>query len=326
MRITVPSVRTLVLICVLFATSQKTFSQSITLGNGKLEAGLAIGPLFFLGDLGGNHGIGTDNLKDVNFPLTKISKGLFVNIYPAEWLGFRVAVNHGVLEAYDNIIKDKGGAETFRKQRNLQFKSSMLEAYIATEIYPTVFLERYDGLKGKLRPYGIAGFGVMKFNPKGEYFDPSGRSTWVELAPLHLEGQGFTEYPDRKPYKLMSFEMPLGAGFKYYFQENKYVGFEVVHRKSFTDYVDDVSTTYIDANLFDKYLSPSDASMAKQLYYRQNFPNNTNTRPALGAEQRGDPEDNDSFFSSVIRFGWRLNDNNSPGGRAAKQMRCPSFY
>jgi hypothetical protein len=326
MRVIVPGVRTLVLICVLFASSLKSFSQSITLGNGQVEAGLAFGPLFFLGDLGGNQGVGTDFAKDINFPLTKISKGLFVNIYPTEWLGFRFAINQGKLEAYDHIIEDKGGAETFRKERNLQFRSNMLEAYGAVEVYPTVFLERYDGLKGKLRPYGLAGFGIFKFNPKGEYIDANGRSTWVDLAPLHLEGQGFAEYPDRKPYKLFSFEMPLGAGFKYYFAENKYVGLELVHRKSFTDYVDDVSTTYIDPSLFDQHLSPGDAAMARQLYYRKNFPNNTNTRPGFGEEQRGDPTDNDSFFSTVLRFGWRLTDNNSPGGRAAKQMRCPSFY
>lgn len=329
MSITVPSVRTLVLICVFIASSLKSFSQSITFGDGKIEAGLAIGPLFFLGDLGGNRGIGTDFAKDINFPLTKISKGLFINIYPAEWLGFRLAINQGKLEAYDHIIEDKGGAERFRKIRNLQFRSNMFEAYVATEIYPTVFLERYDGLKGKLRPYGLAGFGIFKFNPKGEYFAPDGTSSWVELAPLRLEGQGFAEYPDRKPYKLMSFEMPLGVGFKYYLAENKYVGMELVHRKSFTDYVDDVSTTYIDANLFDRYLSPEDATMAKQLYYRENYvptsPNPTRNPPSVN-EQRGDPTDNDSFFSTVIRFGWRLNAANSPAGRAARQMRCPSFY
>ncbi len=327
MRTSVPGVRTLVLICTFIASSFSSFSQSITLGNGKLEAGIGIGPLFFLGDLGGNAGIGKNNLKDVNFPLTKISKGVFVNIYPTEWLGFRLAANHGMLEGYDNIIKDKGGDEMFRKKRNLQFQSSLLEAYGAIELYPTVFFEKYDGLQGKFRPYGVAGIGVFKFNPKGEYFDPSGKSTWVELAPLRTEGQGFIEYPDRKPYKLMSIEMPLGLGFKYYFKENKYIGFELLHRKSFTDYVDDVSTTYIDGNLFDKYLAPADAAMARQLYNRESFvPGGSQTRPALADDQRGDPKDNDSYFSSVIRFGWRLNDNNSPNGRAARQMRCPSFY
>src|SRR5687768_2170264 len=104
MRTSVPGVRTIVLICTFIASSFSSFSQSITLGNGKLEAGLAFGPLFFLGDLGGNQGVGKNNLKDVNMPLTKIAKGLFINLYPAEWLGFRLAANHGTLEGYDHII------------------------------------------------------------------------------------------------------------------------------------------------------------------------------------------------------------------------------
>ena len=64
--------------------------------------------------------------------------------------------------------------------------------------------------------------------------------------------------------------------------------------------------------------------MANQLYYRENIVNPV-SRPQLD-EQRGDPKENDAFFSSLIRCGWRLNDNNSPSGRAARQMRCPSFY
>lgn len=325
MRTTVPSVRTLVLICVLLASSLSSFSQSITAGNGKFEIGVGLGPLFFLGDLGGNRGIGRNNLKDVNMPLTRMAKGLFVNIYPTEWLGFRVAVNQGVLEGYDNIIKDKGGDEYFRKKRNLQFQSNMVEAYAAIELYPTVFIEKYDGLLGKFRPYGLAGAGMFKFNPKGQYFDPNGSSRWVELKPLRTEGQGLI--PGKEEYQLSSLEIPLGVGFKYYFKENKYVGFEVVHRKSFTDYVDDVSTNYVDAAIFQQ-LSPELRPMANQLYFREGFvpgASSTSRVPVVG-EQRGDPKDNDSFFSSIIRFGWRLNDKNSPDSRAARQMRCPSFY
>ena len=57
MRTTVPGVRTLVLICVLFASSLSSFSQSFTAGNGKVEIGIGLGPIFFLGDLGGNKGV-----------------------------------------------------------------------------------------------------------------------------------------------------------------------------------------------------------------------------------------------------------------------------
>lgn len=329
MRTTVPGVRSIVIITVLSLFSLQSFSQSITSGNGKYEFGVGLGPLFFLGDLGGNQGVGTTFLKDVNLPLTKLSKGLFANVYPAEWLGFRVAVNHGILEGDDGRIDEKGtGAEQHRKNRNLKFQSSMFEAYVATEIYPSVFFERYAGLQGKLRPYGIVGVGIMKFNPKGEYVDAGGNGQWVNLKPLRLEGQGMNEYPSRKDYKLSTMEVPMGLGAKYYIKENMYVGMEVLHRKTFTDYIDDVSTTYIDANLFASYLTPEQTAIANQLHYRQNLvPGGTQTRtPANIGEQRGDPTENDSFFSTILRFGWRLNDSNSPNGRASRQMRCPSFY
>mgnify|MGYP001553336719 CR=1 FL=1 len=321
MRTIVPGVRTLVLICFSLLLTAESFSQSITTGNGKVEVGLGIGPLFFLGDLGGNSGVGQSTwLKDVQFPLTKLAKGIYANVYPAEWLGFRVAINQGRLDGYDNSIKGKGGEEELRKQRNLQFRSSVLEAYAALEISPTVFIEKYDGLLGKIRPYGVVGIGVFHFNPKGEYIAPDGSSKWVPLQPLHLEGQGFAEYPDRKPYSLTQMEIPMGFGFKYYLKENMYVGMEVLHRQTFTDYVDDVSTAYIDNTLFAKYLTPQQTILANQLNNRQNLLAGSATRTM--DPQRGDPTQNDAFFSTIIRLGWRLNHQ----GPELRQLRCPSFY
>ena len=327
MRTTVPGVRTLVLIFVLALSSLRSSSQSITTGNGRLELGLGIGPLFFLGDLGGNQGTGTRFIKDLNISTINLAKGVYAAVYPTEWLGFRFAINQGKLEGYDSLIKDKGGRELSRKKRNLQFQSPLWEVYGAIEIYPTVFIERYDGLQGKLRPYGIIGFGAFKFNPKGKYYAPNGTASWVDLKPLRLEGQGMAEYPDRKEYKLMSWEIPIGAGFKYYLKDNFFVGLEIMHRKSFTDYVDDVSTTYIDNSLFANYLTPQQAAMANQLYFRQGFtPTGGVSLIPRDGEQRGNSKQNDSFFSTIIRLGWRLNDYNSPNGRAARQMRCPTFY
>jgi len=40
--------------------------------------------------------------------------------------------------------------------------------------------------------------------------------------------------------------IPMGGGFKYYIRENIYIGFEILRRKTFTDYIDDVSKKYID--------------------------------------------------------------------------------
>lgn len=315
-------VQYVVLSLCLSVLAQNSFSQSITTGNGKFEVGLGFGPMFFLGDLGGSAGIGKPFVKDVDFPLTKLSKMIYATYYASDFLGVRLAVNHGMLTGNDAEAPNKGGAEVDRLQRNLSFKTSVLEAYLAAEVYPTVFFERYEGTQGKLRPYGVIGVGVMKFNPKAKDID----GQWVELKPLRLEGQGMAEYPTRKEYKLLQKEIPMGVGFKYYIKENMYVGLELLHRKLFTDYVDDVSTGYIDRSLFDTYLSAPDAARAKRLYYRGTYAN-ANSNPGLVQTfQRGDPKENDAFFSTIIRFGWRLSDPNDPSTRQRRQMRCPVFY
>ena len=315
----VPIVRAIVFALILFS-SFKSFSQSITAGNGRVEVGLGLGPLFFLGDLGGSYGIGRTFVKDVDFPMTKLCKGIFVSITPNEWLAFRVAVNQGVLEGDDKQAPNKGGDERFRLWRNLNFRSNLIEGYVAAEFYPSVFIEQYDGLFGKLRPYGVIGAGVYHFNPKTK--DDNGN--WVALQPLHTEGEGFAEYPDRKAYSLTQMEIPIGFGVKFYVKENMFIGAEVLHRKLFTDYVDDVSTTYIDPLLFNKYLSSDKAAEARSLYYRGDKVVQGRT-PAID-EQRGDPKQNDAFFSTIIRMGWRLNGHNSPNGRAMRQLRCPLYY
>ncbi|MCX8020968.1 MAG: hypothetical protein N2747_10795 [Chitinophagaceae bacterium] len=301
------------------------FSQSVTFGGGKFEVGLALGPMFFLGDLGGNRGIGKTFIKDVDLPLTKVNKGFFVNVYPNEWLGFRLSANQGELEGDDAQAKNQGGAERFRLYRNLKFRSVLWDAYTGVEIYPTVFFEEYDGLAKKLRPYGFLGVGVFHFNPKGEYIAPDGKRMWVELKPLRLEGQGMAEYPDRKEYALTQVMIPMGFGFKYYLQENFFIGLEVMHRKTFTDYIDDVSKKYIDPRYFDVYLTPQQAQWARQLAYRENLYNPSVNRRYINT-QRGDPKENDAYFSGLLRMGWRLNGANTPNGRAKRQLRCPVFY
>src|SRR5688572_33177265 len=122
MKRVVPNVRVTVLCLILATFSTRAFSQSITTGDGKFEVGFGFGPMFFLGDLGGTAGIGRDFIKDLDFPLTTFSKKIYANYYPAEWLGFRIALNHGVLKGSDSEAPNKGGAEVDRLMRNLSFK------------------------------------------------------------------------------------------------------------------------------------------------------------------------------------------------------------
>ena len=317
MRTHVPVARLSVIIFLFAFFSPSAHSQSISSGNGKFEIGLGLGPMFFLGDLGGSEGKGKTFLKDLDVPLTKLNKGLYLNYYPKEWFGLRLAGNLGLVEGDDALAPNKGGAERYRLKRNLNFRSKISEVYAAVEFYPTYFLEKYDGLLGKLRPYVLGGAGIYHFDPEVKDDDGS----WVKTHALRLEGQGFSQYPKSKPYNLTQTNVLIGFGFKFYIRENKYVGFEILHRKLFTDYVDDVSKNYyVDPIYFNNYLSPADAAKARRLSYRGTY-TFSNTRPYYKVAKRGDPTENDAYFSAILRFGWRITTDN-----AKRSLKCPVFY
>lgn len=285
------------------------------------ELGFTVGPMAALTDLGGHVGKGTTFIKDYNMNTTKLAIGAFYATYPAQWLGFRFSFTYGNVNGADNLITAKGGDEDTRKARNLDFRSVILEGTAMAEFYPTVFLEdESDDVAGRLRPYGVLGLGLFHFNPQGSYHDPvSGDTYWVNLRPLHTEGEGFAEYPDRKEYSLTQLNIPMGVGLKYYFSENLNVSFEIIHRKLFTDYLDDVSKTYIDPNLFSHYLSPSQAIIAKAMSNKAI--NGYSTPGYETGDKRGDPSNNDSYFTAQFKIAFRLGGGSSERWR--NSTHCP---
>lgn len=317
----------LILSCSVF--QQKSYGQHLVLGSEKyrIEAGLNFGPTFFLGDLGGNRGVGTTFIKDVNLELTKMMKGAFISFYPNKWLGFRLAGQYTFVAGRDNIINTKGEDELYRKARNLDFKSHMWEAYTAIEIAPTMLFAKYDDYDPRIKPYGFIGIGLFHFDPQGSLTNANGAQTWYKLQPLHTEGQGFPEYPNVKDYKLTQVNIPMGAGIKYDLSSKVTTAVELLYRKTFTDYIDDLSTTYIDPFYFTKYLSAADAAIARKIHDKTitSLSPGVNQRVSPG-DQRGNVNNNDAYFSFVLKLGIKIGPDNSSDGRAARQTRCPHFY
>lgn len=291
----------------------QSFSQA-TEKSSHIEAGVTFGPSNFLGDLGGNVGKGTPFLKDNNIQMTKLTIGAFVSYHPNELFGVRFALNKGTLEGDDAIIKAKGGLEEARKTRNSNFRSKFTEGLLMAEIYPTTFIE-YDqnDLYKKFRPYLLIGIGAFHFNPEGT--DPL-TGDWVALQPLHTEGQGFSEYPARKEYKLTQMNIPMGVGVKYFLNESMNVSFEIIHRKTFTDYIDDVSTNYVDPALFYKYLPTPQAIIAERMANKTGLPGATvfNT-----GDKRGTPTNKDSYYSAGLKVGFIIGNNE----RYKNSTSCP---
>ncbi|HEX6169825.1 MAG TPA: DUF6089 family protein [Chitinophagaceae bacterium] len=133
------------------------------------------------------------------------------------------------------------GSDTYSEkpnlqQRNLQFESAISEFSVVGEYYLFNMNEK------RFSPYGFIGLGIFHFNPYT--YDSTGRK--VFLKPLSTEGQGI--YPNKKPYSLWQPAIPIGGGVKFAITENLRIGIEIGLRKLFTDYLDDVSTSYPDYN------------------------------------------------------------------------------
>jgi len=292
----------------------------------KVEVGLNFGPTFFLGDLGGNHGKGTTFIKDVNLELTKMMKGAFISIYPTDWLGFRFAGQYTYIAGEDYIINSSGVNELWRKQRNLDFRSNMWEVYGAVEVYPLTFISQYVDFEPRLKPYAFIGVGLFHFDPEGSITAANGTKTWYKLHPLRTEGQGMKEYPNKHPYKLTQMNIPLGGGVKYALTDRISTAVELLYRKTFTDYIDDVSTTYIDPNYFDVYLSPADATVARKIHDKTIGIVTPGVNRYEPGTQRGNMKNMDAYFSFVAKIGVRLGYNNKEERDRARQTRCPHFY
>lgn len=291
----------------------------------KYEIGISAGPSNFLGDLGGNQGIGRPFIKDNNIELTRIMWGAYFEVSPANYVSFRASFNIGRLEGADSVINRKGGLENARADRDQHFRSPLTEFMITGEFYPTVFLEQDpDDVWHKFRPYVLAGVGVFRFNPRGQYIDPNGRATWVDLKPLRTEGQGMPNYPNRKEYSLTQINLPYGIGIKYFFNERFTASLEIVNRKTFTDYIDDVSTTYVsDQDFYDYFGAGSvTADIARQMANKAAFNNGGNYLPSYEpGKKRGTATNNDAYYATVVKVGYRFGGDGER--RFRNNTRCP---
>ena len=144
-------------------------------------------------------------------------------------LALRATFNHGKIEG-----DDKKSSDPLLRARNLSFASRINEGSLLLE-YTVLNME-----ERKISPYIYSGVTVFHYNPYA--YDTLGNK--VFLKPLSTEGQGFVD--GRNPYKLTQFAIPLGIGLKFRINENTVLGYEVSVRKTFTDYLDDVSSTYVD--------------------------------------------------------------------------------
>jgi len=261
------------------------------------EVGGTVGMMNALTDIGGRKGIGKRFIKDLNSKNFKPSFGFYVLANVMHMLGARIEANFGSVRAYDSILKNVRNTTFGRYERNLSFRSKITDFQLSLEVHPLMFKQYDDEEPPYWSPYILAGVGYFSFNPEANL-----NGQWYALQPLRTEGQGFKEYPNRKPYSLSQINFPVGFGVRYEVSSVLYSRLELVYRILTTDYLDDVSTDYIDPALFPNYLSANQAAIATQLFDRQ-AELDPGHDTVIGG-QRGDPKDNDAFFSIQLKLGF----------------------
>jgi Domain of unknown function (DUF6089) len=185
--------------------------------------------------------------------------------------------------------------------RNLSFNSKVWELTLQGDFNFFRFMPGEP--EYSFTPYITFGAGIFSYDPYAYL-----RGEKVFLRPLGTEGQGHSLYPDRKQYSSMGISIPFGGGVKYSFNERINIGFEVLHRFTNTDYLDDISTTYVDPSIFP--LNPDGSQSNGQLLYDRSY--EIGEPIGIIGRQRGNSKQKDQFVTAMVHITFNLQSYKCP--------------
>lgn len=191
---------------------------------------------------------------------------------------------------------------TYMYQRNLSFNTKVWELSLQGDFNFFRFMPGEP--QYSFTPYVTLGAGIFIYDPyaylKGEK---------VMLRPLGTEGQGSSAYPERTPYSSTAISIPFGGGVKYAFNDRINIGFELLYRYTNTDYLDDVSKTYVDPAIFP--LNPDGSPSNALLLYDRSY--ELGEPIGIPGRQRGNSKQKDHFVTAMVHLTFNL-----------QSYRCPS--
>jgi hypothetical protein len=197
----------LIIILLLFA--------GVSVKSQTLEAGLFGGTSYYLGDLNPAY----------HFLQPKPAYGILARYNAGTRWAFK-------LNGFRGKVFGSDAVSNTNQKRQLSFESVIWDFSLVAEFN---FFDYFTGSKkDNWSPYIFGGLGYFTFNPKADD---------VELSTLGTEGQN-VGFNGRKPYNKWSIAIPFGIGFKFSLNSRISAALEWGVRKTFTDYIDDVSTTY----------------------------------------------------------------------------------
>jgi len=233
--------------------------------------------------------------------------GIIYKYFMSPHVGLRFGATYTNLTAADSLSDIP-----VDKARNLSFATHLFELHGALEInFLPIEVNRM-----KATPYIFGGISVFYFDP---YADDSAGNK-VYLRPLSTEGEGLPMYPDRKEYSLVNVAFPFGGGFKFFIGKTIMLTTELGFRYTNTDYLDDVSKSYVNLDTLAAYKG----ALARAMSYRGNtVPGWDHNNPNYGF-QRGDSKSNDWYWygNITVTIYFQMFKN---AGEYIK-TKCPVFF
>ena len=246
------------------------------------EIGLLLGTSYYLGDLNTTH-----------FYQPSAASGLIIRKNIDQRFAYKAEI------MYLNLKSDERKSEdTIANDRGLHFRSPVYELSGQLEFN---FLPYQPGNPlYTWTPFIYTGISLFHYNPQAE----NKNGEWVDLQELGTEGQGTTTFPERKKYSLIQFAIPMGGGVKIAVNESFSIILEYGARKTFTDYLDDVSTTY-PGNGQETDNGPSYPNEMDDVTISFSDPLGTHSKNV----QRGDDTRKDWYSFAGITLSFKLNNN-----------------
>ena len=271
----------------------------------RLDFGMHNGVSNYLGEMGGNQGTRQDFVNDIKLKRTHYSGGVFVRYKVHPFIALQGNLSYARISGDDRLSENKG-----RAGRNLNFRNDILELGVTGQFRFLQFSDvgRTFRFMNDFRAYAFAGVAGFYHNPKAYYSD-----TWIPLQPLKTEGQV-------KPYSRVGVAIPMGLGL-YYTKNRQYrIGWEVGWRKTFTDYLDDVSTTYADPGKLGNPLAQDLSNRTDELDIDPRFASNY-----APGNKRGDPTHKDTYIISSISVSYVIKGSSKHRSRTNKNFSRPRY-
>lgn len=285
-------------------------AQNFTKSNRSYAVGAAISASSYFGDLmpGASH-------LATNPGLTQPSLGLNVTRKLLPNISVRASLSWIRLKGEDNAGTKQGAGIDIggREARNLSFRNDVKELAVVG-MYDLYALHSEFSKRRKVNPYLFAGIALFHHNPKAYYEGNRMNKGWYDLQPLHTEGK-------ENAYSRVQLSIPLGFGLRYRLDRNWDLGFEIGWRKTFTDYLDDVSKSYVDKGTLNQesgeaawILSDRSVELAQQpLTYTGTDGQSYPYTPGYGTDgiRRGNSNNKDWYMLTGLNISYYLSEKGS---------------